>query len=139
MGSEKANISEGELDVLKVLWERGPSTVREVNEQLPRRRKWAYNTVLTLLTRLRDKGYVTSKKGGQSHIFDAAVSQSQLLRQRAGELADQLCDGAASPLVHALVQGARFTPDEIQQFRNLLDELEQETKQPTRKKKKKKS
>src|SRR5437763_2125943 len=96
--------SDAELDVLKVLWERGPGTVREVEAILRRRkRKWAYNTVLTLLTRLRDKGYVASDrgdremgKGAQAYIFRATVSRDQLLRRRLADLADNVCDGTAS-------------------------------------------
>ena len=132
MGSNVPPVSDAELDVLKVLWKRGESTVRQVEAQLRRRkRRWAYNTVLTLLSRLREKGYVASDKpadkwgeAGTAHVFRAAVSREQLLRNGLTELADRMCDGTASPLVHALVQGQRFSADEIAQFRKLLDELE---------------
>jgi predicted transcriptional regulator len=93
-----------------------------------RKRRWAYTTVLTLLSRLREKGYAASDKGektGAAHVFRAAVSRDDLLRSGLTELADRICDGTASPLVHALVQGQRFTPEEIAHFRKLLDELEQ--------------
>jgi predicted transcriptional regulator len=118
-------ISETELDVLKVLWERGPATVREVNAVLRKRgRRYAYTTVLTLLQRLEAKGHVTSDKGALAHVFSAAVSRDGLLRRRLDELADELCDGTATPLVQALVQGHRFTPEEIAQLRRLLDQLD---------------
>lgn len=126
MGMVPANVSDAELDVLKALWEQGPGTVRQIKGRLRgRKRRWAYNTVLTLLSRLREKGYITSEKGGVAHIFQAAVSREELLRRRLTELADQVCDGTASPLMHALVQGQRFSPDEIAGFRKLLDKLEQ--------------
>jgi BlaI family transcriptional regulator, penicillinase repressor len=127
MGMAPANVSEAELEVLKALWEHGPGTVRQTSARLRgRKRRWAYNTVLTLLSRLREKGYITSEKGRVAHVFAAAVSREELLRRRLTELADQVCDGTASPLVHALVQGQRFSPDEIAGFRKLLDELEPE-------------
>lgn len=127
MKFNKPAISSAELEVLKVLWEHGEGTVREVNALLRRKkRRWAYTTVLTLLSRLREKGYVASDKRGVAHVFRSAVSRHKLLRQRLAELADQICDGTASPLVHALVEGPRFTADEIDQFRRLLDELESE-------------
>jgi BlaI family transcriptional regulator, penicillinase repressor len=135
----KPPVSDAELTVLKILWQHGPGTVREINERLhTQQQQWAYNTVLTLLTRLRDKGYVTSKKTGVAHVFRAAVSREKLLRQRLTELADQVCDGTASPLVHALVQGRRFSSEEIEQFRQLLDQLESEERPPRRGRKKSK-
>ena len=126
MGSSVPSVSDAELDVLKVLWEHGPGTVRDVEARLrTRKRRWAYTTVLTLLSRLRDKGCVASDKAGAAHVFRPAVTREQLLRNGLTELADRVCDGLASPLVHALVQGERFSPDEIAELRKLLDELEQ--------------
>jgi predicted transcriptional regulator len=118
-------ISETELDILKALWEHGPTTVRAINSVLRRSgRRWAYTTVLTLLSRLEAKGYVTSDKSGLAHVFRPAVSRDKLLRQRLKDLANQLCEGTSTPLMHALVEGHRFTPQEIEHFRQLLDQLE---------------
>jgi predicted transcriptional regulator len=118
-------ISETELAVLKVLWELEAGTVREVQAVLRRQRRvWAYTTVQTLLNRLQIKGYAASEKGGPAHVYRAAVSREQLLKRRLGDLADEFCEGTASPLVLALVEGGRFTPDEIEQFRQLLDHLD---------------
>ncbi len=118
-------ISETELAALKVLWDLGTGTVREVQAVLRRQgRQWAYTTVQTLLHRLRAKGVVVSDKGGTAHVFRAAVSREELLKQRLGDLAEQYCEGTASPLVLALVEGGQFTPDEIEQFRQLLDQLD---------------
>ena len=126
MGSDRPSVSDAELQVLKVLWQHGPGTVRQINERLPRRqRRWAYNTLLTLLSRLRDKGYVASDTSGVAHVFRPLVSQQKLLRQRLAELADQVCDGTASPLVHALVEGRQFSAADIRRFRELLDEIEE--------------
>ncbi|HLW67609.1 MAG TPA: BlaI/MecI/CopY family transcriptional regulator [Gemmataceae bacterium] len=121
----QTSISETELDVLKVLWDRGPGTVREIQEALrPLGRRWAYTTVQTLLHRLEGKGFVASDRRAAAHVFCAAVSREQLLQQRLTDLSDQLCSGEVSPLVLALVEGVRFTPEEIEQFRKLLDQLE---------------
>ena len=125
MGTPIPSVSDAELDVLKVLWDVGPGTVREVESHLRgRKRRWAYNTVLTLLSRLRDKGYVASDRGGTAHIFRAKVSRAQVVRRGLSELAERVCDGMSSPLVHALVGGQRLSADEIAYFRRLLDELE---------------
>jgi predicted transcriptional regulator len=121
----QSDISETELAVLKVLWDLGSGTVREVQEVLRKQgRKWAYTTVQTLLNRLQGKGCAESEKGGPAHVYRAAVSRDQLLQQRLTNLADEFCEGTASPLVLALVEGGRFTPEEIEQFRKMLDQLE---------------
>jgi BlaI family transcriptional regulator, penicillinase repressor len=123
--ARKPSISETELEVLKEIWDHGRGTVREINTRLRKRgRRWAYTTVLTLLQRLESKGYVASDKSGLAHVFAPAVSRDNLLHQRLNDLANQLCEGAATPLVLALVEGHRYTTQELQQFRHLLDRLE---------------
>ena len=130
-------VSDAELEVLKALWDMGAGTVRQVEALLRRRkRRWAYTTVLPLLSRLRDKGYVSSEKTekgergekggavGSALTFRAVVTRDQVLREGLTELADRVCDGTASPLVHALVQANKFSPEDIAHFRKLLDDLE---------------
>jgi len=131
-------LSETELEVLRALWDRGAGTVREINELLAERgRRWAYTTVLTLLARLEGKGYVASDKSGVAHVFRPLVTREKLLSQRLDTLAAELCEGTATPLVHALVQGRRFTPDEIARFRQLLDEIEEKSAHSPPKRKRK--
>jgi predicted transcriptional regulator len=126
VADRRPSISETELEVLKVLWDRPGGTVREILTALrPLGKQWAYTTVQTLLHRLEAKKYVVCERVGSAHTFRAAVSREQLLQQRLSDLSDQLCEGAASPLVLALVEGVRFSPAEIEQFRKLLDQLEE--------------
>jgi predicted transcriptional regulator len=125
VGTGGPTVSDAELDVLKVLWDLGPGTVREIEARLrKRRRKWAYTTVQTLLSRLREKGHVQSDRTGAAHVFRPVATRGQLLSEGLSDLADRMCDGTASPLVHALVQGQKFTSAEIADLRRLLDELE---------------
>jgi BlaI family transcriptional regulator, penicillinase repressor len=117
-------VSDAELEVLKELWTAGPATVRDVATALrKRRRRLAYNTVLTLLSRLREKGYVAADRRDTAHLFRAVVTRDELLGSSLSALADRVCDGTASPLVLALVRGQKFSADEIAYFRKLLDEL----------------
>jgi BlaI family penicillinase repressor len=117
-------ISETELAVLKVLWDHGTGTVREIQTLLHEQgRKWAYTTVQTLLNRIQAKGYAASDKGSPAHVYRAIVTRDELLRRRLGALADEFCEGTASPLVLALVEDGQFTPEEIERFRSLLDQL----------------
>jgi len=121
-------VSDAELEVLKVLWAGGPATVRDVAAALRRqRRRLAYNTVLTLLSRLRDKGYVAADRREAAHLFHATVSRDDLLGSSLAALADRVCDGTASPLLLALVREQQLSADDIAELRRLLDQLSAKT------------
>jgi BlaI family penicillinase repressor len=121
---KQSPVSDAELEVLKVLWASAPATVRDVVAAFnKRRRRLAYNTVLTLLSRLREKGYVTADRRETAHLFRPLVTRDQLLGSTLTALADRLCDGTASPLVQALVRDQRLSADDIADLRRLLDEL----------------
>ena len=139
MPSDRPGVSETEMVVLKILWDHGPGTVREIDAQLREQdRTWAYTTVLTLLQRLQTKGYVQSDKTRTPHVFRAEVTRERFLDQRLKALAKQLAGGTATPLVHALVTGNRFSDEEIEALRQLLDEAEarEKTRRGSRKQKK---
>jgi BlaI family transcriptional regulator, penicillinase repressor len=132
--STQPPISETEQAVLKVLWDLDRGTVREVLAALNAQgHSWAYTTVQTLLTRLMAKGYVAADRGGPAHVYRPAVSRNELLQQRLSDLADTFCEGTASPLMLALVEGSDLTPADIARLRELLNRLEAE--RPGRKKK----
>jgi BlaI family transcriptional regulator, penicillinase repressor len=128
MGSQPG-LSEAERDVLKVLWDHGPGTVRAINDVLTERgRRWAYTTVATLLQRLQAKHYVTADSSVVPHVYTAVVSREQLLDRRLKDAAEELCDGQAAPLILALVQGNRFSATELDRMRRLLDEAASKSK-----------
>ena len=123
MDEIKAGLSDAEREALNALWDREPGTVRQVLELIEGRgRHWAYSTVATLLRRLESKGYATSESVNGSLVYRAAVSRDDLLNRRLKEAAAELCDGAAVPLVLALVQGNRFTTEELDRIRTIIDE-----------------
>jgi BlaI family penicillinase repressor len=121
--ADRPSPSEQELEVLKVLWDEGEGTVRTVAEVLDGRgRCWGYTTVQTYLNRLRGKGHVASKPGqaALAHLYRAVSTREDLLRDRLRDLADQLCEGATTPLVLTLVEGHQFTEEEVARLRALL-------------------
>jgi len=121
--ANQTGLSDAEREVLKVLWDHDRSTIREINEVLERQgRHWAYTTVATLLQRLVVKKYAASDPSAVPHVFRAIVSRDELLERRLKDAAEELCDGRAAPLVLALVQGNRFSTDELVRLRLLLDE-----------------
>jgi predicted transcriptional regulator len=116
-------LSVSEKEVLKVLWDRGPCTTRELNEVLESQgRQWAYTTVATLLQRLVGKKFAASDSRTVPHVYRAVVTRDELLDRRLRDAADEFCDGRAAPLVLALVQGNQFSPEEVARLRRLLDD-----------------
>jgi BlaI family transcriptional regulator, penicillinase repressor len=117
-------VSDAERQVLQVLWEHGPGTVREVQERLKETGcDWQRSTVITLLQRLEAKGYVDSDKSSHAFVFHAAVSRDELVHQRMCELANEFCDGNATPLLLSFAQRQRFSESELAELRRLIDDL----------------
>lgn len=121
------NISDAELDVLKVLWDVKAATVRDVlDHPLAQGRDWAYTTAQTLLSRLMEKGVVLREKGGRAFRFRPAVSRDELLGARLDELAERVCEGESMPLLLNLVHSRRLKSADIDRLRGLIDELDRE-------------
>lgn len=118
-------LGDAELEVVRVLWDHGPQTVREVMTHLHERgRKVAYTTVLTFLSRLEAKGFVASDKADLAYVYRARVTRENVTRSRVRSLVQQLYDGAPGPMVLQLIEHGRFTPEEIAQLRKLIRDLE---------------
>lgn len=128
MGEIKAGLSEAERETLRALWDHGPGTVRQILELFAEGgRRWAYSTVATLLRRLEAKGYSASQTVDGSLVYRATLSREDLLERRLKDAAVELCDGAEAPLVFlALVQGNRFTAEELDRIRRIIDEARKE-------------
>lgn len=127
MADRQYELGDAELEVLKVLWDEGPMTVRDVMNHLhDRGRRVAYTTVLTFLTRLEQKELVASDKSGLAYIYKPLVSRDRITRNRLKTLVKQLYDGAAGPLVLQLIKTQRFTPEEIDELQALINRLDAE-------------
>jgi BlaI family transcriptional regulator, penicillinase repressor len=118
-------MSDAEREVLKVLWDRGPLAVRDVMASLTQRgQKWSRSTVITLLQRLEKKGYVGSDKSRFAFVFRPLVTREEVMHSRLADLAGELCDGQALPLVLAFAEHHRFSPGDLARFRQMIDALE---------------
>ena len=110
-----------ELEILRVLWGRGPSTVREVHEALSEK---GYTTVLKLLQIMTTKGTVRRNETQRAHVYEACLPAEQTKRQLAGDMLQRVFEGSASQLMTHALAGNRASRDEIEEIRRLLDEYE---------------
>lgn len=125
MAPKDYDIGEAELEVLKILWDEGRGTVRDVLNSLHQRgRRVAYTTVLTFLTRLEQKRYVKSDKSGLAYVYKPTVSREKVTRSRLRALVEQIYDGAAGPLALQLISSERFSKDEIDALHALIEKLD---------------
>ncbi len=116
--------TEAELGILRVLWERGPSTVREVWERLNPRQRTGYTTVLKIMQIMFEKGLLARDESDRSHVYRAARSEEQTQRQVVGHLLERLFSGSAPRLVMQALAAKKATPAELAEIRKLLDAME---------------
>lgn len=115
----------GELEILRVLWERGPSTVRQVLDELNRRRPRAYTSVMTLLGVMADKGLVTREPQGRAFLYRAARPRKATLGRLVRDLLGRAFEGSASALVAQVLDQTKPSPEELAAIRKTLDEYQQ--------------
>ena len=113
----------GELEILRILWERGPSTVREVLELVPQER--AYTSVMSLLGVMTDKKLVTRKAEGRAFRYTAKLKPDQTEGKMLGHLLDRVFSGSTTALVARLLEQSQPSPDELDEIRKLIDEFKQ--------------
>jgi BlaI family transcriptional regulator, penicillinase repressor len=116
--------SDMELAILKVLWERGPSTVRQVLEVLETRRPIGYTTVLKMMQIMRDKRLVRCDTRKEPHVYRHRHLPRTILRQLAGDLLDRAFDGSTRGLLLHALEHKKASPEELDELRRLIDELE---------------
>jgi predicted transcriptional regulator len=115
----KITLAERESELMQVLWERGPSTVGEVQERL--KDQLAYTTVLTILQKLEKKGYVRHEEQGRLHRFMAAISREAARRSAVRNLAARLFKGSAALLLTQVISDENLSEEDLKRIRRLVD------------------
>lgn len=118
--------TESELAILQVLWQHGPSTVREVQEHLSEDEATGYTTVLKLLQIMHEKGLVMRDESQRAHIYEAAAPQEDTQQQLLDDLLDRAFGGSAEKLVMRALTSKRVSAGELEEIRALLDQLEED-------------
>ena len=113
-----------ELEILRVLWARGPSTVREVHQELRERKSLGYTTVLKLLQIMTAKGTVRRNEEQRAHVYQACQPATETKRQLVGDVLQRVFEGSASELMIHALEGRRTSQKELDELRRLLDQYE---------------
>ncbi|HEX9945375.1 MAG TPA: BlaI/MecI/CopY family transcriptional regulator [Thermoanaerobaculia bacterium] len=120
--------TDAELAILRVLWRRGPSTVKDVHEELARRAPAAYTTTLKQLQIMAEKGLVTRDESQRAHLYAARLPEEATQTQLVRDLLDRAFEGSATRLVMRALSSQPARPEELAEIRELLDQLEGEKK-----------
>ncbi len=115
--------TDAELAILRVLWQRGPSTVRQVQETLNGDRPTGYTTVLKFLQIMTDKGLVQRDEAQRTHVYVARLSEEQTQRQLVGDLLDRAFGGSAQKLIMQALASKKTSPKELAEIKTMLEEL----------------
>jgi BlaI family penicillinase repressor len=113
-----------ELEVLRVLWTRGPSTVREVHDALNEKKPMGYTSVLKFLQIMTAKGTVRRNETQRAHVYEACLPAEQTKRQLAGDMLHRVFEGSASQLMMHALAGRKASREEIEEIRRLLNQYE---------------
>ena len=118
--------TDAELEILRVLWDTGPSSVRQVQEALGRSREVGYTTVLKLLQIMTEKGHVVRDESQRTHIYRPRVSQNKTQRQLVGDLMARAFGGSAEKLILQALSAKKISQEELAEIRDMLDQLGEE-------------
>ena len=120
--------TDAELAILRVLWDRGSSTVREVHDAINRTHDSGYTTILKLLQIMTDKGLVVRDESERAHVYSTTLSQQRTQTQLVGDLIDRAFGGSPAKLVMQALTATKASAEELTAIRRLLDRMEEDSK-----------
>lgn len=123
--SELPRPTDAELEILTVLWSRGPSTVRAVHEVIAQRRPAQYTTILKLMQIMAEKRLVRRDEEQRAHVYEASRPREWTQRQLAGDLLDRAFAGSAAELMMGALAARKASKKELADIRRMLDQLEE--------------
>lgn len=114
-------LSRAETEILRIVWQLGRASVRQVCYELPAERKITYATVQTLLRRLERKGYLSHLRRGKTYVFFEAVSRKQVIKREVADFVDRLFGGDAASLMYYLAEHIGTSPKDIRRLKQILE------------------
>ena len=120
----RKNLSETEWEIMKVFWDKGSLALRDVVQELEGHDGFAYDTVKTLMRRMVDKGWLSTRRVGTCYLYSPAVEKSKAIRQAFQEFTSRVLDGMLSPVVSFLSEQDDLSDDDLEELRVLLEQQE---------------
>src|ERR1044071_6283730 len=118
---KKAVLTEQELEIMKIVWRRGSTTVRDVYEELLTRRKIAYTTVMTMMGILEQKGHLKKSSDERAYVYTPAQPQREVVGNMVQDFLKRVFNGSAKPLLVHLIEEEKISPDELDEITRLLN------------------
>jgi BlaI family transcriptional regulator, penicillinase repressor len=125
MRPRSATLTPQELELMKIVWQKGQATVRDVYETLLERRKIAYTTVMTMMRVLEKKGYVKTRRENRAFVYRPTRPERLVVRSMVREFVDRVFNGSAQPLLVHLVEEARLSAEEFDELQRLIREADE--------------
>jgi BlaI family transcriptional regulator, penicillinase repressor len=125
---KSSHVTDAELEILRILWDRGPATVRQVHESLARGQDVRYTTVLKTMQNMFEKGLLARDESERSHVYRARLKQTDTERRLVRDFMDKVFDGATEQLVLQALNAKSVSPEDLANIRRMLDEWEQQRK-----------
>ena len=122
--SPQSTLSKAEMEMARIVWDRGRATVREVHAALPAGRKIDYKTVQTFLRRLESKGYLKAARDGRSIVYSPRIRPGKVIRDAVADFVRRLFGGEALPLVEHLIAQHELSAAEIRKLKKILSDVE---------------
>ena len=119
---KEKTLTDLELAIMEIVWQKGQATVRDVYEAIQPIRPLAYNTILTVLTKLREKGIVSSQPRGKAYLYTPLVSETEAAKRSVTRIMEQFFAGSARSLAAHLIKTQSMEPDELEELKRLVDE-----------------
>ena len=133
MGKSRPALPKSEMEIVRIVWNLGEATVRQVMDALPEERELDFWTVQTYLRRLEAKKFLQKRREGRSNVYSAAVQPKNVVSEVLGDFVERVFDGEALPMFQQLIEDRGLTDDEITQLQKTLDELKAQKKSKGRK------
>lgn len=124
--------TDSELEILNLLWDKGPSTVRDIHHELEKSKDAGYTTTLKLMQIMHDKGLLKRDTGNKSHVYTANVSQEKTQGQLVKRMIDNVFNGSASQLVMQALGNHKADSKELEEIKKYLDDLTKSKKPNTK-------
>ena len=131
INSSKTEPTKSELEILKVLWQLGPATVRQVRDALAPVRDLAYTSVMTMMTIMTGKGYVTRTKDGRTFVYRSIYREEKASRNMLQDVVDRLFGGSTTAVMQHLLETSDLDDEELKQIRSLINRKSREKADPS--------